>query len=416
MTDRDGDEGAVEHASIDEAVAEVDRHVRHVLPPEWVAAVDEGDVEALAVARRGVDADEVWRAVAADGWVVPGWPVEYGGRGLPTKVSAAVGRTLGRYKMPSFRNQVGVDLVGSALMQWGSDAQKARYLRPIAAYEEIWCQLFSEPGAGSDLAGLATRAVRDGDTWVVNGQKLWTSLGDIAAFGILLARTDPEVPKHVGITAFLVPMDVEGVTVRPLRQMTGDAEFCEVFFDDVRIDDTLRLGPEGKGWSVAQSVLMNERRSVAGSGASMPGTVSGRSLGALLERHSPVTDPVMRQRLAQLWIEDRLVTLTNQRAAARRRAGQPPGPEGSVSKLFFSEHTKRLQECAIDLEGPAGQAWSDDDRWLDRTAWSFLRVRSKTIAGGTSEVQRNILGERILGLPREPAVDRDVPWSQVRRS
>jgi alkylation response protein AidB-like acyl-CoA dehydrogenase len=211
-------------------------------------------------------------------------------------------------------------------------------------------------------------------------------------------------------------METEGITVRPLRQITGDAEFCEVFLDDVRLDDDLRLGGVGEGWKVAQSVLMNERRSVAGSGASLPGTTAGRSVNALIQRHAPMSDPVLRQRLTQLYIEDRLVTWTNQRAAARRRAGQPPGPEGSVSKLFYSEHTQRLQNLAVDLEGCRAQAWTDDDRWMKGTAWSLLRVRAKTIAGGTSEVQRNILGERLLGLPREPDVDRSIPWSEVRRS
>jgi alkylation response protein AidB-like acyl-CoA dehydrogenase len=318
--------------------------------------------------------------------------------------------------MPTFRNPVGVDLVGPALMRWGTEEQKTRFLRGIARHEEIWCQLFSEPGAGSDLAGLATRAVRDGDGWLLNGQKVWTSLGDVATFGILLARTDPEAPKHRGISAFILPMATPGVTVRPLRQLTGDAEFCEVFLDDVIIEDSLRLGPVDEGWRVATSVLMNERKAVSGSGAALPGTVTGRSVAALIKRHAPVTDPTMRQRLAQAYIEDRLVSFTNQRAAARRRAGQPPGPEGSVSKLFFSEHTQRVQTLALDLEGLFGQAWPEQDRWLQGTAWSFLRVRSKTIAGGTSEIQRNILGERILGLPKDGEVDRDVPWSRVPRS
>jgi len=401
---------------VERIVAEADAYFRSQLPDEWVAAVDAGDVERLADARQSVDPDEVWSSIAAGGYVVPTWPEEHGGLGVSPKAAGAIGRALSRYRVPRFNNPVGVDLAGPAIQSWGTDAQKERYLRPIARYEEIWCQLFSEPGAGSDLAGLAARAVRDGDTWVVRGQKVWTSLGEISAFGILLARTDPDVPKHAGITAFILPMRQEGVTIRSLRQITGDAEFCEVFLDDTRIGDDLRLGPVGEGWRVAQSVLMNERRSVAGSGASLPGTVAGRSIASLIARHAPITDPVVRQRMVQLYIEDKLVTLTNQRAAARRRAGQRPGPEGSVSKLLFSEHTQRLQNLAADLEGPGAQAWTEDDRWRRGTAWSLLRVRAKTIAGGTSEVQRNILGERILGLPREPDVDRTVPWSQVPRS
>jgi alkylation response protein AidB-like acyl-CoA dehydrogenase len=400
----------------DDIVAEAERFVRDQLPAAWVSAIDAQDFDALGAARAGVDPDEIWARIAAGGYVVPTWPEEHGGLGAPPALGTAIARMLGRYKMPRFHNPVGVDLAGPALLRWGTDEQQRRYLRPIAAYEEIWCQLFSEPGAGSDLAGLATRAVRDGDTWVVRGQKVWSSLADISSFGLLLARTDPEVPKHQGITAFILPLSIEGVTVRPLRQLTGDAEFSEVFLDDARLDDTLRLGPVGEGWRVALSVLMNERQSIAGSGAALPGTVSGRSVMALVRRHAPIVDPVLRQRIVQAYVEDRVVALSNQRAAAKRRAGQAPGPEGSIGKLLFSEHTQRLQNLAVDLEGAAAQAWPDDDRWLRNTAWSFLRVRSKTIAGGTSEVQRNVLGERVLGLPREPDVDRSVPWSEVRRS
>jgi len=401
---------------LERIVAEADRYFRAQLPHDWVAAIDRNDPDALTPARVGVDPDELWARIASGGYVTPSWPEEYGGLGVDPRVGAAISRALSRYKVPRFNNPVGVDLCGPAILRWGTDEQKRRYLRPIAAYEEIWCQLFSEPGAGSDLASLATRAVRDGDTWVIRGQKVWTSLGDVAAFGLLLARTDPDVPKHQGITAFIVPMAEAGVTVRPLRQITGDAEFCEVFLDDARIDDSMRLGPVNEGWRVATSVLMHERQSAGGSGANLPGTVTGRSVGALMQRHAPVTDPTLRQRLVQAYIEDKIASFTNKRAAARRRAGHPPGPEGSIGKLFFSEHTQRVQNLAADLEGPFAQAWPDDDRWLRNTAWSFLRVRAKTIAAGSSEVQRNILGERVLGLPREPEVDRSVPWSEVRRS
>ena len=362
-----------------------------------------------------VEADELWAHLAGAGYVTPTWPTEYGGLGVPPNVGCAIGRALGRYKVPRFDNPVGVDLAGPAIMKWGTEDQKERFLRPIARNEEIWCQLFSEPGAGSDLAGLATRAVLDGESWSVRGQKVWTSLGHLASFGLLLARTDPDAPKHRGITAFIMPMKQPGVVVRPLRQITGDAEFCEVFFDDAQVDDSLRIGPVDEGWRVAISILMNERSASSGSGAALPGTVAGRSVVALIRRHAPVTDPVLRQRLAQAYIEDRLVTLTNQRAADRRRR-TAPGPEGSVTKLFFSEHTQRLQNLAVDLEGPAVQAWPEGDRWLQNTAWSLMRVRAKTIAGGMSEVQRNVLGERMLGLPKEPDVDRTVAWSEIPRS
>jgi alkylation response protein AidB-like acyl-CoA dehydrogenase len=397
-------------------VTDVEEFLRALLPSAWVAAIDASDFGALAAVRHQVEADELWRRIGAAGFIAPTWPEEYGGLGADRKVGAAIARTLGRYRIPRFNNVVGVDLAGPAILRWGTDEQKQRFAPPIARYEDIWCQLFSEPGAGSDLAGLAARARRDGDAWSVSGQKVWTSLGDISRYGLLLARTDPDVPKHKGITAFMVPMVHPGVTVRPLRQLTGDAEFCEVFFDDARIDDSMRLGPVDEGWRVAISVLMNERQSISAGDAAMPGTVTGRSVAGLIERHAPVTDAVMRQRLAQAYIEDRLVKLTNQRAADRRRAGQQTGPEASITKLFFSEHTQRVQTLALDLERSAGLAWSADDRWLHNTVWSFLRVRSKTIAGGTSEVQRNILGERVLGLPKEPELDRSVPWSEVARS
>ena len=414
MTDTEAHADGVE--DLDAIVAAADRFIRSQLPSAWVDAVDRGDIDAMFAARSSVEPAEIWKRVAAGGYIVPTWSVEHGGLGLSPRAGAATMRVLGRYRLPSFQSTVGVDLVGPALLKWGTTEQQQRYLRPIASYHEIWCQLFSEPGAGSDLAGLALRATRDGDSWLLNGQKVWTSMGDVADLGLLLARTAPELPKHRGITVFLLPMDFPGVTIRPIRQLTGEAEFSEIFIDDVVIDDSMRLGAENEGWRVATSVLMNERRAVSASGASMPGTVTGRSITALIARHAPLTDWSLRQRLAQAYIEDKVVTLTNQRASDRRRAGQPPGPEGSIGKLLFSEHTQRLQNLAVDLEGCAAQAWPEDDRWLKGTAWSLLRVRSKTIAGGTSEVQRNILGERILGLPKEPEVDRDVAWSQVLRS
>jgi alkylation response protein AidB-like acyl-CoA dehydrogenase len=403
-------------ARADATTAEVDAYLRARLPAAWVDAIDRDDADALARARAEFALDGWWEPLADAGYATPSWPVEYGGLDAPTPVARAVARTLVRYKVPRFTNVIGIDLVGPAILRWGTDEQKARFLRPIARHEEIWCQLFSEPGAGSDLAGLSTRAVRDGDRWVVTGQKVWTSLGDTAAYGLLLARTDPDVPKHRGITAFLMPMRQDGVTVRPLRQMTGDAEFSEVFFDEAAVDDSLRLGEPGDGWRVAVSVLLSERQAVSGSGAALPGTVTGRSVAALVRRHSPVADPVLRQRLVSAYMEDRIAQLTNQRAAARRRAGQPAGPEASITKLFFSEHSKRLQNLVVDLEGPAAVAWTEGDRWLASNSWAFLRAQSKTIAGGTSEIQRDILAERVLGLPKEPAVDRDVPWSEVRRS
>jgi len=400
---------------VDALVAGCERFLRAELPADWVDAVDRDDADALRVARDQLDVDAWFVKLADAGYVAPTWPVEYGGLGVSHTVAAALNGMLGRYRVPRFTNPVGVDLAGPALLRWGTEEHKARFLRPIARHQEIWCQLFSEPGYGSDLAGLATRAVRDGDVWKVTGQKVWTSLGHLASYGLLLARTDPGVPKHQGITAFIMPMKQPGVTVRPLKHMADEVEFTEVFLDGALVEDSMRLGEVGEGWKFAQSVLGNERQAVSGPSA-LPGTTTGRSVQGLIKRHAPVRDPVMRQRLVQIWIEDKVISLTGRRASALRQAGQPPGPGGSIMKLIYSEHTQRLQNLACDLEGPGAQAWEDDDRWRRGTAWSLLRIRSKTIAGGTSEVQRNILGERILGLPKEPEVDRSIPWSEVRKS
>ena len=397
-------------------VEEVDLFLRDHLPAEWVSAIDRDDADALARVRDQLDLTDWWMRLADAGFVTPTWPREFGGLGVSPSTGAAISRALSRYKVPRFTNPVGVDLVGPALLRWGTPEHKERFLRSIARHQEIWCQLFSEPSAGSDLAGLSTRAVRDGEVWKVNGQKVWTSLAHLASYGLLLARTDPNVPKHRGITAFILPMDQPGVTVRPLKHMAGDVEFNEVFFDDAEVPDELRLGEIGQGWQVAVGVLLNERQVSSGSGGALPGTVTGRSVEALIRRHAPVSDPALRERLTQAYIEDRIAQMTNRRSAARRRAGLAPGPEGSIVKLFFSEHTQRLQNLACDLEGAGGQAWHEDDRWRRNTAWSLLRVTSKTIAGGTSEIQRNILGERVLGLPKEPDIDRDMPWSEVRHS
>lgn len=397
-------------------VVAVEQFLRTHLPSEWVAAVDTDDPDGVTAARPGLDLAEWWVTLADAGYVTPEWPVEFGGLGVDRTTAARIAQVLNRYRVPRFTNPVGINQAGRALLHWGTAMQKERYLRPIARHQEVWCQLFSEPGAGSDLASLSTRARSDGDLWRVDGQKVWTSLAHRASHGLLLARTDPDVPKHRGITAFLVAMDTPGITVRPLRHMAGDVEFNEVFFDDVEIPETNRLGDLGKGWDVALSVLSNERQVAAGTENQLPGTATGRSVDSLIRRHAPVGDPTLRQRLVQARIEEQVLQWTSRRSAARRQAGLKAGAEASILKLFYSEHVKRLQELACDLEGPGSQAWEESDRWRRNTAWSMLRVRSKTIAGGTAEIQRNILGERILGLPREPAVDRDVPWSSVPHS
>jgi len=358
------------------------------------------------------------------------FPEGLGGLGVAPAWQAAAERDLRAAGAPSEveRNVIGYGMAAPTILTHGTDEQKQRYLRPLFTCEEIWCQLFSEPGAGSDVAGLSTRAIRDGDEWIVNGQKVWTTLAHTAAFGLLLARTDPDVPKHRGMTYFMVDMHAPGVDVRPLRQMTGDAEFNEVFFTDVRIPDTQRLDAVGAGWRVATTTLMNERVAI-GSG------VAARAAGPIHEALRIWNDAAQdaggrrtgahRARLMSLWVEAEVARLTNLRAREMRRAGTP-GPEGSVAKLVTAELNKAIYELCVDLLGPAGALYPTDytmrrpDRAIfsggDDPRYTFLRTRANSIEGGTSEIMRNILGERVLGLPGEPRVDKDVAWSEVPRS
>jgi alkylation response protein AidB-like acyl-CoA dehydrogenase len=313
---------------------------------------------------------------------------------------------------------------GPVVLTHGSPAQQDRYLRPLFTCDEIWCQMFSEPGAGSDVAGLATRAVRDGDEWIVNGQKVWTTLAHKARFGLLVARTDPEAPKHHGLTYFVVDMDAPGVEVRPLRQLTGDAEFNEVYFTDARIPDSERLGEVGDGWRVVLTTLMNERMAM---GAMVP---EEREHGAIREAlaiwrardDAGRADVVARDRVAAAWVEAEVLRLTTLRSIAQREAGNP-GPEGSVVKALASELNQRVYDLCIDLLGAEGALYSsyemrrpDEINEARDIHQTFLRSRANTLEGGTSEVMRNILGERVLGLPGEPRTDRDLPWSEVPRN
>ncbi len=321
-------------------------------------------------------------------------------------------------------------LAGPTIATHGSDAVRERFLRPMFTGEETWCQLFSEPGAGSDFAGLACKAVQDGDEWVVNGQKVWNTLAHLADWGMLVTRSNPDVPKHKGLTYFAVDMRSPGVEVRPLRQITGEAEFNEVYFTDARIPDGHRIGAVGEGWRVALTTLMNERTVIGGGSAGGGGKFrrGGAANDALTvwnqlldgERTGPRKDELMR-----LWVRGEVGRLTNMRAAEAAKAGNP-GPEGSVSKLEFAEFNKRLYNFCIDLLGMNGQIGFDytfrRPEQLDATGadrglqHAFLRVRANSIEGGTSEILRNILGEQVLGLPGEPRVDKDQPWVSVPRN
>jgi alkylation response protein AidB-like acyl-CoA dehydrogenase len=311
---------------------------------------------------------------------------------------------------PFPRNPIGVGMVGPTIAVHGTEEQQSRYLRRLWAGQDIWCQLFSEPGSGSDLPSLATRAVADGDGWVLNGQKVWTSLADRARYGLLLARTDTDRPKREGITAFLLDMETPGVTVRPLRQMTGDAEFNEVFLEDVVLASDAQLGPLGGGWRVATTTLMNERASIGSAlGSSGSGPV-GLAIELYRTRHDG--DPVARDAVTRMYIETELIRWLAQRASQ-------PGPAASVVKLFGTEHIRRMYEVILSLLGPEAMLWEDDGRgspWTRGPYVAFLRSRAATIEGGSSEVMRNILGEQVLGLPREPDQFHGRPWRDVPRS
>jgi alkylation response protein AidB-like acyl-CoA dehydrogenase len=323
-------------------------------------------------------------------------------------------------------NPIGIGMAAPVLVAHGTPEMHERFLRRIFTAEDVWCQMFSEPSSGSDVASLATRAVRDGDEWIVNGQKVWTTLAHVSNWGLLVARTDPDKPKHKGLSYFVLDMHAPGVDVRPLFQLTGEAEFNEVFFTDARIPHSMMLGREGDGWNVAVATLMNER-------VALGGGVRERGEGPielLLDtwrkrpRQGDAVDKPLRDRVTRLWIRAEVLRLTNLRARDAAKSGTP-GPEGSVGKVMAAELNKALGEAALDLLGPEGMLLDDGYpmKRPDRAALSgtdpqkiFLRMRAQSIEGGTSEVMRNILGERVLGLPKEPAVDRDVPWSQTLRS
>jgi alkylation response protein AidB-like acyl-CoA dehydrogenase len=393
--------------------------LRSVLPDGWLDAVDDGDDDALAGLRGSWDLGSWQKTIGGSGYGAPLWPKEYGGLSGEPWMQQVVREELTRYRLPSVSiNILGVGLAGPTIIEHGNEEQKKRYLQKILTAEEIWCQLFSEPGSGSDLASLSTRAVRDGDDWIVNGQKVWTSIAQAASYGMLLARTDPDVPKHDGLTYFIVDMKSPGVEVRPLRQITGSAEFNEVFFTDVRIPDENRIGEIGEGWRCARTTLMNERVTLSGVSLDRVAFLGGTRKDpwqSFLETVPDRSSPLVRDRLAQLYIEQEVKEVTAFRAAAARAAGRQPGPEGGVGKVFNAELNQRRSEAAVDAAGLGGVAWMPGDSGAEARAHNFLRARANTIEGGTSEVLRNQIAERLLGLPREPDVDKGLAWSKTRR-
>jgi alkylation response protein AidB-like acyl-CoA dehydrogenase len=351
------------------------------------------------------------------------YPVGHGGRGLPRALQSVAEEEFakaGAVRPDDRRNVIGLGMAAPTIIAFGSDEQKSRWLKPLWLAEEIWCQLFSEPGAGSDLAGLATRAVRDGDDWIVNGQKVWTSLAHHARWGLLLARTDPDVPKHAGLSYFVADMHAPGVEVRPLRQLTGEAEFNEVFLTDVRVPDANRLGDVGEGWRVANATLMNERVSI-GSGTSVPReSMIGYAANAWRQRPELRTHE-LHQRLLSLWAQAEVARLAGQRLRQQLAAGEP-GPEGSAAKLTFARLNQEISGFEVELLGGEGLTYDDwsmrragSSDWSRNAAYRYLRAKGNSIEGGTSEVLRNIIAERVLRLPPEPRTDTNVPWKDLPR-
>ena len=352
------------------------------------------------------------------------FPEGHGGLGVNPKLQKVVNERIYAEGAPNpmFRNPIGHGMCGPTVVAWGSEEQKKRYLRPLFTGEEIWCQLFSEPGSGSDFAGLSSRGVRDGDEWVVNGQKVWTTLAHLSRWGLLVVRTDTEAVKHAGLTAFVVDMHDPTVDVRPLRQMTGEAEFNEVYFTDTRIADAEMLGNPGDGWRVSLTTLMNERVSIGGSIPQKGSGTIAHLMKAWADAPEWRKDTSTRDRVMQLWIRAETLRLTNIRANQNRKMGDP-GPEGSIGKMASANLNKDIYDCMMAVMGADAMLYGSYEMVRPEHAMefatpqkAFLRSRANSIEGGTTEVMLNILGERVLGLPGDVRVDRDVAWSKVPRN
>jgi alkylation response protein AidB-like acyl-CoA dehydrogenase len=354
-----------------------------------------------------------WQRTLFDaGWAGITWPTEYGGRGGTARQARIYAQEEAKFDVSAAVFQIGIQMVGPTIMAHGTDEQKAYFLPRMLSGDDIWCQLFSEPGAGSDLAGMTTSAMRDGETFIVNGQKVWNSGAHYADYGMLLARTDWDVPKHRGITYFLVDMHTPGIEVRPLRQMTGHAHFNETFLTDVHVPAENLLGGLNNGWMVAQTTLANERNMIGSAG-------TGLSFNTILRlaRECGVTDdPVLRQELAKCYTRFEILKWLGLRARARAAAGQKLGPEASVMKLFVSERVARDGDLVLAMEGPYGMLRDGDS--VQHGMWQqvFLNQWGIRIGGGTEQIQRNVLGERVLGLPGDIRLDKDLPFRELPRN
>lgn len=381
--------------------------------------------------------DPTGRELAEAGYVAPHWPQPYGLGATPI-AQLVIDQELKTAGVRRPQNAIGIGWAGPTILHGGNDAQKNRYLLPMLAGEEIWCQMFSEPDAGSDLAALSTRAERDGDEYIVNGSKIWTSGGHYSKFGILLARTDPDVSKHRGISYFICPTDLPGLTMTPVVDMTTAHSFNQVFFDDVRIPASLRVGEEGDGWRLAKVTLSNERVQLSASGSLWGAGPSTHHLLDLVRAGATVTDRVLRQDIARLHCEAEVLRLNRLRTLSSRLAGKTPGPEASIQKIMADEHGQKVMALAKRLTGTAGmlagsgpagelplaaqtgatEINADDQQFLDvDPVWhyGFMFSPALTLGGGTFAVQRNIVAEKVLGLPREPNVEQGLSWAESRR-
>ena len=412
--------------------------------------VDDSRTEVRAFLAEAWDPDltvaQWWERLGESGWAAPTWPLEWFGKGLGRDAAAIVNdelRAAGAIGGPS---GLGMLLAGPTILAHGTEEQKERYLRPIVTGQEGWCQLFSEPGAGSDLASLQTKAERDGDEWIINGQKVWTSGGQVAELGMLLARTDPDAPKHKGISYFAFPMEQAGVEVRPLREMTGRALFSEVFFDDARVRGDALIGGENKGWIVANTTLANERAGLGSGGggaggAAFPGRKAGMlevRVGELGERTSrsgvqPANfgrafellrtiaekvgrsdDPIIRQRLVDLYSMNEVGRITGLRIKGALASGRGPGPEANTAKLMMSRICRLVRDLGPELLGPEAMITGSDTTGGGVVQELVLFAPAPSIYGGSDEIQKNIIGERVLGLPKEPGPDKSTPFRELK--
>lgn len=364
-----------------------------------------------------LDQAQEWsRLKAKEGYHAITWPTEYGGLGLGKQYGRAFHRLEAQYITPSRHETFGVTtgLIAPTVRAFGTEEQKNELVAALLRPDFLCCQLFSEPGAGSDLASLACRAELDGEEWRVNGQKVWSSGAQYSEYGELIARSDPDAVKHKGLTAFIIPMDLPGIEIRPIKQMSGGQSFCEVFFNDVIIPDSMRLGPEGEGWKVALTTLGFERdHSASGGGGGSQAGGSWKQLLATADHFGLTDDPVIRQRLMEVFIHNRVESYTNRRAADLAKSGTP-GPEGSLGKLLWTEGMTLMGDVIGEVLG--ARLIADSGEW-GSFVWNdhVLGAPGYRIAGGSDEVQRNIIGERVLGLPGEPRVDKGIPWKDVPR-